>query len=113
MPATSGHPIFDGANIWVPNFSGNSVAVVRASTGAILQTLTGNGLSSPVSAAFDGERDPRHEPRAADGVSLWKTADLSPLGFVSTGAGSNPYGACSDGVQFWIALNGKSHIARF
>jgi hypothetical protein len=112
VPASSGHPIFDGANIWVPNLSGNSVAVVRASTGVILQTLTGNGLASPVSAAFDGERV-LVTNSGADGVSLWKAADLSPLGFVSTGAGSNPYGACSDGVQFWIALNGKSHIARF
>ena len=112
VSATSTHPLFDGANIWVPDFSGDSVSVVRASTGVILQTLTGNGLKTPVAAAFDGERVLVTNP-SGDGVSLWKAADLSPLGFVSTGAGSTPYGACSDGVQFWIALNGKSLIARF
>ena len=111
VSGTSTHPVFDGANIWVPDFGG-AVAVVRASTGVILQTLTGNGLGSAVAAAFDGDRILVTSPNA-DGVSLWKAADLTPLGFFSTGAGSNPYGACSDGIQFWIALNGKSHIARF
>jgi hypothetical protein len=49
-------PIFDGTNIWVPNGGSTPVSVVRASSGAVLQTLTGNGLSGPVAAAFDGER---------------------------------------------------------
>src|SRR5262249_19186789 len=33
-------PAFDGTNIWAPN--GDSVTVVRASTGEIVATLTGN-----------------------------------------------------------------------
>ena len=49
-------PVFDGTNIWVPLSTAGSVAVVRASTGALVQNLTGNGLNSPYSAAFDGER---------------------------------------------------------
>lgn len=43
-------------SIWVPNFGSNVVTVVRASTGAVLATLTGNGLNGPFTAAFDGER---------------------------------------------------------
>ena len=40
-------PVFDGENIWVPNNLVSSVSVVRASTGAVLATLTGNGLNRP------------------------------------------------------------------
>ena len=40
------HPTFDGANIWVPSETTSSVAVVQASTGSVLKTLTGNGLLS-------------------------------------------------------------------
>ena len=46
-------------------------------------------------------------------VSLWKAADLTPLGFFSTGPGSKPFGACSDGVNFWITLDGTGLLARF
>ena len=38
-------------------------------------------------------------------------ANLSPIGIVSTGAASQPYGACSDGVNFWITLNNTSKNA--
>jgi S-layer homology domain len=105
-------PIFDGSNIWVPNPLSESVTVVRASTGAVLTTLTGNVLVNPGFAAFDGERVLIGSP-GGDGVSLWRAADLAPLGFLSTGAGSTPYGACSDGLNFWIPLLGSSQLARF
>ena len=38
--STPFYPAFDGTNIWVPNFGSSSVTVVRASNGAVLQTLT-------------------------------------------------------------------------
>ena len=103
-------PGFDGANIWVPGQTGNFVSVVRASTGVILATLTGNGLSGPAAAAFDGERV-LITNGPGNSVSVWKAADLSPLGTAS--AGSNPFGVCSDGVNFWIAFNGSTFLARF
>jgi hypothetical protein len=106
-------PAFDGTNIWVPNSSylSNSVSVVRASSGAVLATLTGNGIASPASAAFDGERILL--TNQFDGtVSLFKAADLTPLGSVSTGGGF-PYGACSDGVNFWVTLQTANRIVRF
>src|SRR5262249_38725598 len=45
---------FDGFNIWV--IQGLAVSVVRARDGVPLASLHGNGLGSPVFAAFDGER---------------------------------------------------------
>jgi hypothetical protein len=105
-------PVFDGANIWVPNSANNSVSVVKASSGAVLQTLTGNGLNVPTQATFDGERILVTD-LAGNSVSLWKAADLSPLGSFLTGLNTNPIAACSDGINFWVALNNTGQLARF
>ena len=109
------HPeqaVFDGANIWVPSLDFGNVTVVRASSGAVLATLTGNGLSLPFAGAFDGERV-LFTNGSGDRVSLWKSADLSPLGSFPLPAGSGPLGACSDGIDFWIALGTAGKLARF
>ena len=105
-------PVFDGSNIWVPNYGSASVSVVRASSGAVLATLTGNGLGLPIQAAFDGQRV-LVTNATGPSVSLWKAADLMALGSVSTGPGTNPIQAASDGVNFWLALNGSIQLARF
>jgi hypothetical protein len=104
-------PVFDGENIWVPNDFDNSLSVVRASTGAVLATLTGNGILGPGLAAFDGQRV--LVTTNNNSVSLWKAADLSPLGSVSTGPNTAPFGACSDGISFWLALSFSNQLARF
>ena len=104
-------PLFDGGSIWVPNYGSDSLTVVRASTGAILATLTGNGLHHPNRVAFDGERILVTSSGDPQGVTLWKAADLTPIGsFLTNGI---PTGACSDGVQFWITLAAANKIARF
>lgn len=103
-------PVFDGTNIWVPNYSDSSVTVVRAATGAVLQTLTGNGLSQPAAAAFDGQRI-LVTNQAGNSASLWKAADLTPLGSFPLGA--TPFGVCSDGLNFWIVLPSIGGLARF
>ncbi len=100
------YPVFDGTNIWVPNYASSSVSVVRASTGAVLATLTGNGLSGPKAAAFDGQRI-LVTNLLGGSVSLWKAADLTAIASVSTN-GPQPYGACSDGINFWVTENGPS-----
>jgi hypothetical protein len=107
-----GRPAFDGTNIWVPNAGSHSVTVVRAATGAVVATLTGNGLSAPGHAAFDGERI-LVTNFTGNSVSLWRATDLKPLGSSATGAGSNPSGACSDGLNFWITLTSADKLARF
>jgi hypothetical protein len=78
----------------------------------VLATLTGNGLSFPDSAAFDGQRILLTNSSGNSG-SLWRAADLTPLGSFSTGANSGPFGACSDGINFWIALSGTDRLGRF
>ncbi len=103
-----GFPAYDGENIWVPDLSSNTVLVVRAATGAVIATLTGNGLASPVSAAFDGQR----MLIAGDSLSLWNAADLSALGYVSHPS-LGLVGACSDGIAFWVTFVNTSEIARF
>jgi DNA-binding beta-propeller fold protein YncE len=105
-------PVFDGTNLWVPNFTSNSVAVVRLSTGTILTTLTGNGLNGPAYASFDGQRV-LVTNQLGDSVSLWKAADLTVIRSVGTGVGSAPQGACSDGTSFWIVLGNPNRLARF
>ena len=114
------HPVFDGTNIWVPTPGSESVTVVRVKDAGgnplpnafVLAKLTGNGLSGPTSTAFDGERI-LVTNQNNDSVSLWKAADLTPLGFFPTGASSRPFGACSDGLNFWITLVGTDKLARF
>jgi hypothetical protein len=106
-------PVFDGTNIWVP---GASVTVVRVkdaegnplASAFVLATLTGNG----VAAAFDGERI-LVTNFGGHSVSLWKAADLTPLGSFPTGANTTPLGACSDGLNFWITLEAADKLARF
>jgi DNA-binding beta-propeller fold protein YncE len=110
-----GVPAFDGTNIWVPNFSSSSVSVVRATgglAGTVIATLTGNGLLGAQAIAFDGERI-LVTNEFGDSVSLWKASDLTPIGTFSTGTGTHPFGACSDGLNFWITLHGTSKLARF
>jgi len=116
--ATGGVPVcptFDGTNIWVPFMEADAVSVVRATgglTGTVLVTLFGNGLSHPLQAAFDGERV-LVTNFFGNSVSLWKASDLTPIGTFSTGASTNPWGACSDGLNFWIVLQGTGKLARF
>lgn len=100
------YPAFDGTNIWVPNYTSQTVSVVRATgglAGTVLATLPkqGSDLALFYQAAFDGERVLVTSDIGAS-VSLWKATDLTPLGEISTGDIS--LGACSDGTDFWVVL---------
>lgn len=103
---------FDGRNIWVPNPTSNTVSVVSPPTGTVLQTLSGNGLNNPIATAFDGQRI-LVTNNGGHSVSVFKAADLTPLGSFPLPQNSAPVGTCSDGVNFWIALNFTGQIARF
>lgn len=105
-------PAFDGTNIWVPNLVSNDVTVIRASTGAVVATLTGNGLDEPHTAAFDGERMLVTNTNGSS-VSLWKSADLTPLGSIPLGQFIGPNWVCSDGINFWVTFRGTGQLARF
>jgi hypothetical protein len=113
-------PVFDGTNIWVPSFNTDTVTVVRVKNAEgnplaqpfVLATLSGNGLDHPQCAAFDGQRILVTNVWG-NSVSLWKAADLTPLGSFSTGANTQPFGACSDGINFWVTLTAVEKLARF
>lgn len=105
-------PAFDGANLWVPNYGSHSVSVVRASTGTVVSTLTGNGLFTPSAAAFDGERI-MITNESGGSVSLFRATDLTPINVVSLGIGSQPVAVCSDGISFWIADKAGGRVIRF
>ena len=106
---TPTHPVFDGSNIWVASGISGGI-VVRPSTGAILSNLTGNGLESGANAAaFDGQRV-LFASMNSNSVSLWKAANLTPLQTFSV---ENPaFGACSDGIQFWVTWQNFGRLLR-
>jgi hypothetical protein len=102
-------PVYDGTNIWVPNNGSNSISVVRASSGAVIATLTGNGLNQPYSSAFDGQRV--LVTNAGDArVSLWNAASLAQIGNFSVPAAATD--VRSDGINFWMGITGGL-LARF
>ncbi len=104
--AAAGIPVYDGANIWVPTES-SSVVVVRASSGEVLSTLTGNGLANATSASFDGQRVlviSLNGPAGGGAISLWDAQSLTPIGNVTI-EGFGGTGAASDGIQFWLAVS--------
>jgi hypothetical protein len=101
-------PAFDGLNIWVPNGASNSITVVRAATGSVVTTLTGNGLAFPTQAAFDGQRILVTNQNGGS-VSLWNASDMTPIGTFTTGG--HPFGACSDGINFWFVVGNA--LARY
>ena len=103
--------VFDGTNVWVTNQGDNSVTVVRAGDGSIAATLTGNGLFGPGAAAFDGQRVLVLNNK--DCASLWKAADLSPLGCISISQPNvGATAVASDGINFWLGVQ-SNILARF
>ena len=111
LGTSTGGIVFDGTNLWVPTANGSnySVHVVRASTGAVVRILTGNGLASPFGIAFDGRR-----VLVANGnstVSLFDATSLSAIGNIPTGLAVGA--VASDGLNFWLGLPLADEIGRF
>jgi len=104
-------PVCDGSDIWVPNRFSPSVSVVRAWDGMVRATLTGDGLNSPRQAAFDGQRVLVTNSNW-NNLSMWNAADLTPIGSFPAGSLTTPYGACSDGIKFWVTLSTANQLAR-
>ncbi len=100
---------FDGSNLWVPNTGDSTVSIVRVDSGAVIATLSGNGLSTPVGSAFDGERVLVTNATGGS-VSLFRAADLKPLANVPVVGG-----ACTDGLNFWLPTveNNSAVLRRF
>ncbi len=108
-------PVFDGANIWVPNIEDNSITVVQASTGNVVATITAdanNNLNHPCGTSFDGERI-LVTNFVTGSVTVFRAADLSFIANVATGSLTRPHSACSDGINFWVPLEGTGNLLRF
>jgi DNA-binding beta-propeller fold protein YncE len=107
------YPAFDGANIWVPNFGINRIAVVQASSGQVVATIdadASNLLSGPNAASFDGERV-LVTNEVGNTVTVFKAADLSFI--ANVGTASQVYATCSDGVNFWLTIMNTGNLLRF
>lgn len=108
MAAVPSYMAFDGANLWVPNFGSNSITVVQVNSGAIVATIPGNAsnaLNAPLQAAFDGERI-LVTNTGNNTVTIFRAADLSLIANVVMPFGATPFGACSDGINFWVTTRG-------
>jgi len=114
----AGLPAFDGRNIWVPQSFDDTLSVVRVSDGVVLKTFpaNSNGMDEPSQAAFDGQRIAVTNESAVNGtpsLSLFKATDLSAIGNFPLAGVTLPFGVCSDGVNFWVALGGSAEVGRF
>ena len=112
-------PVFDGVNIWVPNYTDNSITVVQASTGNVVATITAdpsNQLNGPNGGSFDGERI-LIANYVGQSVTLFKAADLSLITQIVLqdilGEYQTPTSACSDGINFWVPLQNSGKLLRF
>ncbi len=112
-------PAFDGANIWVPNYFDNTISVVSVSAAKVIATIASdpaNQLSGPQQVSFDGERM-LVTNNLGDGttgsVTIFKAADYSVLGNIASPTGLLPYGACSDGVNFWVAFSQTHSLLKY
>jgi hypothetical protein len=96
---------FDGEDIWVANFTGNSVTRVHASDGRVLGTWTGanNAFNTIAAAGFIyvvGNLNPgkiyRIDPTQAAGA----------VTEVEGNVGANPHSITYDGLNLWTANEG-------
>jgi hypothetical protein len=108
--------VFDGANIWVVNGSGNkpdnNVVKLRASDGAVLGTFS-MGLNSPGGMAYDGANlwvtnlDPLRCSTCQSVLKL-RASDGAVLGTFPVG--SNPVGMVFDGATIRVASSGGPRV---
>ncbi len=98
---------FDGADIWVTNFGGNTVTEMRASDGAVLGTFTVG--SNPNQAAFDGANI-WVTNWGSNTVSELRVADGSTLGTFPVGG--RPQGIVFDGANIWVTNTASNSVSK-
>ena len=98
---------FDGANIWVTNYSSNNVSKLRASDGAVLGSFAVS--SGPTAIAFDGANIWVANP-GSNNVSKLRASDGAVLGTYEVGAG--PYGIAFDGAKIWVTNDTANSVSR-
>ena len=101
--SSPGGAAFDGANIWITNFGGNSLTKLRASDGLVLGTfMVGSG---PVEVAFDGANIWVANLISSNVMKL--RSDGAVLGTFAVG--TSPHGLAFDGTNIWVTsvINGS------
>jgi outer membrane lipoprotein-sorting protein len=98
---------FDGANMWVANFSSNTVTKLRASDGANLGTFAvGN---APWRIAFDGAN--MWVANSGSGsVTKLRASDGANLGTFTVGTGPN--GVAFDGANIWVVNFNSNNVTK-
>lgn len=96
---------FDGEDIWVANFTGNSVTRVDASDGRVLGTWTGaTGAHNTIAAAgyiyVTGQANPGSIYRIDPGLAPGAVTE------VEGNVGANPRSITYDGLNLWTANDG-------
>ena len=97
---------FDGTNIWITNYTGNSVTKI-SSAGATTTYSLGAG-AAPTGIAYDG-------------TNMWSSnllnnsvTKISPAGATTTysNVGSTPQAIVFDGTNMWIANNAGNSVTK-
>jgi hypothetical protein len=78
---------------------------------ATINTDANNHLNTPFAASFDGDHI-LVTNLSTSAVTVFKAADLSFIANVTTG-NAGLYGACSDGINFWVPRHGAGDLLRF
>jgi YVTN family beta-propeller protein len=88
---------FDGANIWVANYFGNSVTVRRASDGLLIDTYSAG--ANPAGLAWDGGHMWISNNGGGSVTQLTGAGNLVR----TVPVGSSPIGVAFDGTKVWVA----------
>ena len=104
LPAASPHGIaFDGINMWIANSEsgGNTVSVLRASTGALVMTATVN--YDPQAVVFDGAQIwvANFGDGAGNTVSVLDASTGATIRTITVGF--SPRALAFDGQKVWVA----------
>jgi outer membrane protein assembly factor BamB len=98
---------FDGANIWVANFSSNNVTKLQASDGKVIGSFSVG--TNPNDMAFDGANI-WVSNFSSNNVAKLRASDGSMLGTFN--AGSAPVGISFDGANIWVTSFNSNTVSK-
>jgi len=106
-PGGSGGIAYDGFNLWIANYSGNTVTKLRASDGKVLATTSVG--PNPYGVAFDGTYI-WVTSSGSGTVSKLQVGDGSVLGTFAVGV--TPVAVAFDRTNIWVANAGNNTVTK-
>jgi hypothetical protein len=97
---------FDGANIWVANWGGGTVSVLRANDGYKVMTPTVG--SAPMELAYDGA-NMWVANNGGNSVSVLRASDGNSV--MTPTVGDCPVGVAFDGINMWVANSESANVS--